>query len=97
MEELGVDKKEAKRIIDWINSLVKVTEKDEKDLREEIREELKEEKKKVEKKLEDSPYIFPNNNLNYVDGSTTTFTTAGTTGAMTNAVYCSNTGGIDIQ
>uniref|UniRef100_A0A6M3LQU2 Uncharacterized protein n=1 Tax=viral metagenome TaxID=1070528 RepID=A0A6M3LQU2_9ZZZZ len=100
MEELGVDKKEAKSIIDWINSLVKVTDKDEKDLREEIRTELKEEKKKVDKKIEDSPYIYPYNttladcgsNATWI-GGTTTLTSAGNT----NTVCYSNSGEIGVQ
>ena len=74
MEELGVEKKEAKRIIDWINSLIKVSEKEKEELRETVRNELKEEKEEAEKKISDDPSKY-----------LTALTTAVSDGSLTNA------------
>jgi len=98
MEELGIDKKEAKSIIDWINTLVEITPEDEKELKELVRSEIRDAGKQVEKKIEEAPYqnMFANtltcDSLSgdsfigaAIGGSTTT---AGT--AWKNDITCSN-------
>jgi uncharacterized protein YjiS (DUF1127 family) len=53
LEELGLSKKDIKRIIDYINELpeVKLSEKDKEAIRDEVNEELTEEKQTAEKSL----------------------------------------------
>src|SRR3990167_1105823 len=85
MEELGVSQKEAKSIIDWINSLIKISDNDKEELKEEIRDELKEENKKIEKKIEDSPMWFGGQTLaskgavNTLEYSPSSYTVSGGT------------------
>lgn len=106
MEELGISKKEAKAIIDWINSLpdVQLTKEDKESLRDEVREELSEKKKDVEKKIEESCSpgalafyastthpLSPVPKKSYrITDAVSSLTTSCDTPLDTNIVYCSN-------
>jgi len=56
LELAGIDKKESKSIIDWINSLVELTEEDVKDIKMDLKNEQEENKREIEKKIEEAPY-----------------------------------------
>lgn len=60
LEELGLDKKEIKGIIDWINSLkdIQISEEDRKDIKERAKGKVKQEKKEAEQTIKENPYEF---------------------------------------
>jgi predicted nuclease with TOPRIM domain len=74
MEQLGVDSKEAKAIIDWINNLpgVKLDDEDKKKLDDEIKKDLKERFQEAEKEVEKHWFpAYPNVNTMNLSGTTT--------------------------
>lgn len=81
LEQFGLDEKEIKGIIDWINSLpdVQLSEKDKKDIENEVKEEVVVEKKEAEDFINTLP------DFNYYNGAVpmpiggTTYTNTGTT------------------
>ena len=60
LEEIGISKEDSKRIIDYVNSLAKLTEVDKKDIREEVKRVKSKKEEKVEEKMEKNPYPFLN-------------------------------------
>lgn len=72
LEEIGVNKEDVKRIVDFVNSMpsVQLTENDFKDLREKVKSNLSSDRKKVEQKVEESmeKYILKNNQLSSLTG-----------------------------
>ena len=93
MEELKIDKKEAKQIIDWINSLVQLTESEKENLKKEAKNLIEDEQKEVEKKIKKQD--FPTN-LYYSNSSTSLTPAIGTWGTTltaangTNYINCAN-------
>lgn len=95
LEEVGLDEKDIKRVIDFINSLpsVELSDKDIKELKEGVKDDVDESKRKAEKDFEKSlekmaanEYMYKladrvDNSLIYGNGSGSThyYSTAGTT------------------
>lgn len=61
LAELGIDEKDVKRIIDFVNNLpeVQMTDEDRKELKERCRRILKDEKEKIEKKMDEVKPLIP--------------------------------------
>lgn len=91
LAELGIDEKDVKRIIDFVNNLpeVQMTDEDRKELKERCRRILKDEKEKIEKKMDegkplisfygDSGLVSSMQQYNTTAGNMVLTNTAGTT------------------
>ena len=55
MEEIGISTADAKKVVDYVNSLVELTESDKKDLKEKVKERHQEKEQKVEEEMEKRP------------------------------------------
>lgn len=80
MEQLGVSEKEAKQIIDWINSLVELTNDDREQLKKDVARDLESKRKSVEKKIEEAP-MWNGTPFN------TSYLSAGNLTSFNNATY----------
>ena len=91
LEEISIEEKEKKRIIDWINNLpdVQPDEDRKKELKEQVKSQLKSKKSEIERKIEEKPEILWKDTLQY--------NTNGNTWTTGNATLCSNTAGIEVN
>lgn len=103
LEALGIDEKEIKRIIDYVNEQpgVKLSADDRKQLRDDINKTVDDEKRQGEeqitKLLEEKPQLYDNFMLSSIstgawnlDGSTSTYTVQDAAGTMTVTAAGSN-------
>lgn len=56
LEEIGISEKDIKAVIDYVNSIVKLTKADKDELREKVRETKKKREEEVAKKMKKQPY-----------------------------------------
>jgi hypothetical protein len=79
LEAVGVSAEDAKRIIDFVNSLddVQLSESEKQNLREDTREEVSEVKKKAEKKVNEAPTVMSGSVVPAVLTTTSGVSTAG--------------------
>lgn len=97
MDQLGVSEKESKQIIDWINSLVSLTDSDKESLKKSVISELEQKRKTVEKKIEDAP-LWNNNLSNLVyTGSNMAATNAINMAAAGTMAYCNTSNQIEVS
>lgn len=57
LEEIGIDEKDIKRIIDFINNSVSLTQSDKDKIRQSIKNEKEKDSEKIEKEIISSPYF----------------------------------------
>lgn len=86
LSEIGISEEDSKRVIDFINSLVELSEADKKEIRDEVKKGLASDRKEIEKKVEESPLFFGSNS-----GSVNAYYSASGTG-----LYTTTTGSNDI-
>ena len=88
LEETGIEEKDRKRVIDFINSLptVELSESDLKELREGVKEEVHETREKAEKDFDKSLEKFSSAMATSMDNAWMS------TGGTANTAYCSTVG-----
>ena len=59
LEEIGISAEDSKKVIDYVNSLVKLTEKDKKDIRQQAQDTKQEKEEEVEERIKDNPIPYP--------------------------------------
>ena len=86
LEEVGVDTKDIKRVIDFINESVKLTEEDIKDIQRNVKSFLRDKKEYVQRDMDKTPYW--GGTITGTGGNQSYYTSA----LNTNAVNCSSLG-----
>ena len=87
--QVTTNKKEAKSILDWINSLpeMELEDADVKEMQQEIKDDLNETKDKIEKKIQENPLRYYDKTSAFYAGPATTFTNTG--GSLTTTLAAS--------